>query len=96
MAGLLYVVVLASGFGYGAWTWLLKQYEAGKVAPFTLLVPVTGIGSAWLVLGEVPNATEAVGAVIVLAGLAILTGVLTARPVSAVSRRRPATATGRP
>jgi O-acetylserine/cysteine efflux transporter len=90
VAGLLYVVLLASGFGYGAWTWLLKQHEAAKVAPFSLLVPVTGIGSAWLVLGEVPNVTEAIGAVIVLAGLAVLTGALRARPVRA---RAPA---GRP
>ena len=74
VAGLLYVVVLASGFGYGAWTWLLKQHQASKVAPFSLLVPVTGIGSAWLVLGEVPNAAETAGAAIVLAGLAVLSG----------------------
>jgi O-acetylserine/cysteine efflux transporter len=80
VAGLLYVALLASGFGYGAWAWLLKHYEAAKVAPFTLLVPVTGIGSAWIVLGEVPNTTEAVGAAIVLAGIAVLTGVLSAPP----------------
>jgi O-acetylserine/cysteine efflux transporter len=90
VAGLLYVVLLASGFGYGAWAWLLKHYEAAKVAPFTLLVPVTGIGSAWVVLGEVPNTMEAVGAAIVLAGIAVLTGVLTARPLPADPLRRPA------
>jgi O-acetylserine/cysteine efflux transporter len=77
VAGLLYVVVLASGFGYGVWTWLLKQHESAKVAPFSLLVPVTGIGSAWLVLGEVPNATETAGAAIVLLGLAVLSGAIT-------------------
>ena len=77
VAGLLYVAVLASGFGYGAWTWLLKKHEASKVAPFSLLVPVTGIGSAWLVLGEAPNAAEAAGAGIVLVGLAVLSGAIT-------------------
>lgn len=77
VAGLLSVAVLASGFGYGAWTWLLQKHEASTVAPFTLLVPVTGIGSAWLVLGEVPNLAEAVGAGIVLLGLAVLTGAVT-------------------
>ena len=90
VAGLLYVVLLASGFGYGAWTWLLKHHETAKVAPFSLLVPVTGIGSAWLVLGEVPNTTEAVGTAIVLAGLAVLTGVLTARPARPDLLREPA------
>ena len=92
VAGLLYVAALASGFGYGAWTWLLKHYEAATVAPFSLLVPVTGIGSAWLVLGEVPNLTEAIGAAIVLGGLAVLTGALRTRPRS-VGVPRPVTAT---
>jgi O-acetylserine/cysteine efflux transporter len=88
VGGLLYVAALASGFGYGAWNWLLQRHAAAKVAPFTLLVPVTGIGSAWIVLGEVPNTTEAIGAAIVLAGIAVLTGVLTARPVPATLVRR--------
>lgn len=95
VAGLLYVSALASGFGYGAWTWLLKHYETAKVAPFSLLVPVTGIGSAWLVLGEVPNATEAIGAVVVLAGLAVLTGALRARPERLTVSRRAASAAWR-
>ena len=68
---LLYVVILSTGFGYGAWTWLLKQHPASKVAPFTLSVPVVGIGSAWLALGERPNGWELLGAVVVLAGLAL-------------------------
>jgi O-acetylserine/cysteine efflux transporter len=92
VAGLLYVVILASGFGYGAWTWLLKKHEASKVAPFSLLVPVTGIGSAWLVLGEVPNGAETLGAGIVLLGLAVLTGTVTRprprlRPAAAAATR---------
>jgi O-acetylserine/cysteine efflux transporter len=90
VVGLLYVAVLASGFGYGAWTWLLKHYETAKVAPFSLLVPVTGIGSAWLFLDEVPNVTETIGAAIVLAGLAVLTGALTARSRPVPVWRRPA------
>jgi len=68
---MLYVVVGASAFGYGAWTWLLKRHPASKVAPFTLAVPVVGIASAWVALGERPNVAEAVGAAIVLCGLAL-------------------------
>jgi O-acetylserine/cysteine efflux transporter len=74
--GLLYVVLLASGFGYGVWTWLLQKHETAKVAPYSLLVPVTGLGGAWVALGEVPNSAEAIGAGIVLLGLAVLTGAL--------------------
>jgi O-acetylserine/cysteine efflux transporter len=68
---LLYVVILSTAFGFGTWTWLLKRHPASRVAPFTLLVPVAGILSAWAALGEVPNAAELAGAAIVLAGLAL-------------------------
>lgn len=79
LGALLYVVVLASLFGYGAWTWLLKRHEASRVAPYSLLVPVTGIGSAWLLLGERPNGAELIGAALILAGLAISTGIVQLR-----------------
>jgi O-acetylserine/cysteine efflux transporter len=79
VAGLLYVAVLASGFGYGVWTWLLKQHETARVAPYSLLVPVTGLAGAWIALGEVPNGAETAGAAVVLAGLAVLTGALRTR-----------------
>lgn len=69
---LLYVVVLSTGFGYGVWTWLLKRHPASKVAPFTLAVPVVGIASAWLFLGEEPNGPELAGAGLVLVGLAFV------------------------
>ena len=68
---LLYVVIASTAFGFGAWTWLLKRHPASKVAPFTLAVPVVGIASAWLALGERPNLAEGVGAAIVLCGLAL-------------------------
>lgn len=68
---LLYVVVISTAFGFGVWTWLLKQHPASSVAPFTLLVPVAGLLSAWIALDEVPNTAEAAGGVIVLGGLAL-------------------------
>jgi O-acetylserine/cysteine efflux transporter len=68
---LLYVVVLATLFGFGTWTALLRRYPAGVVAPFSLLVPVFGLLSAALLLGEQPNAAELAGAAVVLAGLVL-------------------------
>ena len=68
---LLYVVVLATGFGFGAWTWLMTQHAASTVAPYTLAVPVVGVGSAWLMLGEQPNLYELLGGFVVMAGLAL-------------------------
>ncbi len=70
---LAYVILASTVFAYGAWTWLLARHPASTVAPFTLLVPVVGIGAAWLALGERPGAAELAGAVVVLAGLALAT-----------------------
>ncbi len=71
---LLYVVVLSTLVGFGAWAWLLSRHPASEVAPFTLLVPVVGIATAWLALGEVPSGAELAGAAVVLGGLALTVG----------------------
>lgn len=84
-AALLYVVVVSTAFGFGAWSWLLKRHAASRVAPFALLVPPVGIVSAWLLVGERPNAAELAGAVVVLVGLTLTT--------RAVRRSAPAAAT---
>jgi O-acetylserine/cysteine efflux transporter len=39
------------------------------VAPLSLLVPVVGLTSAWLILDESLNQTQMIGAMIVMAGL---------------------------
>ena len=58
-------------FGFGVWSMLLRRYPTATVAPFTLLVPVAGMGGAAVLLGEaIPWWTLAAG-VLVLAGLAI-------------------------
>src|SRR4051812_9786083 len=71
---MLYVVVLSTLGGFGGWTWLMSRHEASSVAPFTLLVPIFGIGAAWLALGEVPTVSELAGAVVVLGGIALTVG----------------------
>jgi O-acetylserine/cysteine efflux transporter len=72
IGGLLFVVVVASLFGFGSWAWLIKRHAASKVAPFSLLVPVFGIGSAWLLLAETPSPLELAGAAIVICGLGMV------------------------
>jgi len=66
---LLFISYAATLFGYGAWSVLLKRYPANLVAPFTLLVPIAGIGSAALLLGETISGIEVVGSVLVFGGL---------------------------
>jgi O-acetylserine/cysteine efflux transporter len=58
-------------FGYGGWGWLLARYPAATVAPLALLVPVFGMGSSTLVLGESLPAWKIIAALLVMAGLAL-------------------------
>ncbi|WP_405925503.1 EamA family transporter [Streptomyces sp. NBC_00035] len=47
-----YVAWITTVFGFGAWGWLLHHHPASTVAPFSLLVPVFGMSSAAVFLGE--------------------------------------------
>jgi O-acetylserine/cysteine efflux transporter len=47
-----YIVYLSTFVGYGIWGYLLNSYATAVVVPFTLLVPVFGILSAVVWLGE--------------------------------------------
>ncbi|MEQ1771620.1 MAG: EamA family transporter, partial [Devosia sp.] len=69
ISGLLFIGWMSTVFGYGMWSVLLARYPASTVAPFTLLVPIVGIGSAALVLGETISGAEAIGSALVFAGL---------------------------
>lgn len=71
VVSLAYTVVLASLLGYTVWYSLLGRYPAGLVAPFALLAPPVGLASAALVLGEVPNALELAGSVLLVGGVAV-------------------------
>jgi O-acetylserine/cysteine efflux transporter len=68
------VVALAWGgtlFSYTLWARLLAKYPAAAVTPFALLVPVVGMVAAALLFDERPSATECLGALVVLLGLAL-------------------------
>lgn len=58
-------------FGYGVWSWLLARHAAGRIVPMALLVPVFGMGSASLLLGEPLPGWKLAAAALVLSGLAI-------------------------
>ncbi|RTL40506.1 MAG: EamA family transporter [Burkholderiales bacterium] len=58
-------------FGYGAWSWLLARHPAGRIVPMALLVPIFGLGSASLLMGEALPGWKLTAAALVLGGLAI-------------------------
>ncbi len=67
----LYITYLSTLFGFGVWSWLLHHHPLGTIAPFTLLVPIFGILSSVLVLGEPLQSWKVLAAILVIIGLCI-------------------------
>ena len=72
VGSVLYLTVFATFIGYGGWGKLLKTYPASMVAPFSLLIPVFGTVSAYLVMGETFGPMRLLGMALILAGLAVI------------------------
>lgn len=71
-AGLIaFLAYPATLLGGAIWSWLLTRHPASTVAPFTLLVPITGLLSGYLVLGEIITPVEVAGGLLVIAGLVV-------------------------
>ncbi len=68
---LCYLAFVATMLGYTLWSKLLSRYPAGKVAPFSLLVPVIGLASSAVLLDERLGQLQWVGGAMVMGGLAI-------------------------
>lgn len=69
LVALAFIVGPSTVLAAGIWTTLMRRHPAGVVAPFSLLVPVVGIATAWLVLGERPTPVELGAGVIVIGGV---------------------------
>lgn len=81
----LFVAWVATVFGFGAWGWLLRRHPASTVAPFSLLVPVFGMSSAALFLGESVTPLRWCAAALLVGGVA-LASVTPRRPAAAVTK----------
>ncbi|MET7940328.1 EamA family transporter [Streptomyces sp. NPDC005302] len=66
-----YVAWITTVFGFGAWGWLLHRHPASTVAPFALLVPVFGMSSAALFLGESVGPLRWASAALLVGGVAL-------------------------
>jgi O-acetylserine/cysteine efflux transporter len=64
-----YIAYIATIFGFAIWGQMIRRYSAAIVAPFSLLVPVFGMTSSALVLGEAFGPLRIFGAGIVVCGL---------------------------
>jgi drug/metabolite transporter (DMT)-like permease len=70
--GLTYTVVLANALAWVLWLYALSALPAGAAGLGTLAIPVVGVIAAWLQLGEVPTAVEAIGMALIIGALAVL------------------------
>ncbi|MFC1409654.1 EamA family transporter [Streptacidiphilus sp. N1-12] len=86
VGSLLYVAWISTLFGFGAWGYLMRHHAASVVAPFSLLVPVFGMSSAWLLLDEPITPLAGGAALLVIAGIGLASfGPTSGRTAGAVS-----------
>lgn len=68
---LAFIVYVSTLVAYSLWSWLLARHPASTITPFALLVPVFGMLSSALMLGEALPAWKLQAAALVIAGLAL-------------------------
>lgn len=68
---ILYLSFCATLFGYGMWNILLEKYPTSKVAPLSLLVPITGLITSQIVLNEKLSIMQWLGGIVIILGLVI-------------------------
>ncbi|MDC8759453.1 EamA family transporter [Janthinobacterium fluminis] len=68
-ASLAYLGWMATIVAYALWTGLLKRHAVNRVAPFSLGVPLVGISTGMLVLGDVISAWQWAGVAMVVGAL---------------------------
>lgn len=73
LLAVIYQSVLVVVVAYGAWYWLLRQYSVNQVMPFMLLVPVFGVISGVVFLGESLTWALIFGGVLTIFGVGIIT-----------------------
>lgn len=84
---LAFIVYVSTHVGYSLWSWLLARHPASAVTPFALLVPVVGMLSSALFLGEQLPGWKLQAAGLVMTGLAVnLFGPRLLNPAPALGR----------
>ena len=68
----LYLGVLMNCLGYSLWYYVLGRYPVNKIISTILLLPVTGVITAILFLGERPDIKVFIGGVIILFGVGMI------------------------
>lgn len=72
-AGVLYSMLFSSLVGYGLWYRLLRTYPLSRVTPFSLLVPLVGIGGGVVFYNENVTPLLLAGAALTIIGVGVIT-----------------------
>jgi O-acetylserine/cysteine efflux transporter len=67
----IFLAYVATLFGFASWARLLHRYPTALISPFALLIPVSGLASGALFLGESLAPLQAAGVALVFAGLIV-------------------------
>ena len=71
LGALAYIAYLATLVGFGIWGWLMRRYDAGVVAMYSLLVPPFGLASAALVRAERISVLHLLATAFIVGGVAL-------------------------
>lgn len=74
-ASILFQGIVVSFASYLTWFWLLRRYLATGLSVFSFMTPIFGVALGVLVLGEPLGPAFVAGAVLVLAGITVVSGV---------------------
>jgi len=83
IGALAYNAVLSSGLAWLMWSYVVDRLPTSIAGLSSLVIPIAGIGFAWVLLGERPTWLESAGIVLIGAALAIVNF---RRPAGARSR----------
>ena len=72
-AAVIYLGLVMTALGYAMWYRLLGLYDVNMVMPFLLLLPVASVVGGYLFLDEILTTKIAIGGLLALAGVAIIT-----------------------
>jgi len=58
-------------FGYRVWNNLMKKYPSAMVAPLSLMVPISGVTTSWLMFDESIGPHKLASIMVILLGIAL-------------------------
>ena len=68
----LYLGLVMTVLGYGAWFYILSKHSMPIAMPFLLLIPVSAILGAFIFFNELPSLEVLFGGIVIISGLGII------------------------